>query len=117
MEIYNGPFLREEMNEWWAVLTREKLRSKYLRMAGRLGHYWENNGNLDSAIVCFQKSLEIDGLDEECYRRLIACYYRLGERGKALLTYRRCRRVLTSNLGVEPSEETEILRKTIEKSI
>jgi len=83
---------------------------------GRLGHYWENAGSHERAVFCFQKSLEVDGLDEECYRRLIACYYRLGERGKALLTYRRCRKALTTNLGVEPSEETEILRKTIEQN-
>ena len=116
MEIYNGPFLKEEMGEWWTVLHRERLRSKYLRVVGRLGHHWENTGQYEKSVACFQKSLEVDGLDEECYRRLIACYFRLGERGKALLIYRRCRKALITNLGVEPSEETEILRKTIEQS-
>lgn len=116
MELYKGPFLNEEMTDWWTVLARERLRSKYLRAVGRLGHYWESTHNYEKAVTCFQKSLEVDGLDEEFYRRLIACYYRLGERGKALLTYRRCRKALITNLGVEPSEETEILRKTIEES-
>jgi DNA-binding SARP family transcriptional activator len=80
-----------------------------------MGHYWEKTGKYDKAVTCFQKSLEVDGLDEECYRRLIACYYRMGEHSKALLIYHRCRKALKANLGVEPSDQTEILRKTIEQ--
>ena len=111
--LYRGPFLTGELHEPWAIFFRERLRSKFLRVVGKLGLYWENCGQLDKAVECFQRSLEVDDLDEESYRRLMACYQRLGRRAKALDTYERCRKMLSASFGLAPSPETEILRKSI----
>jgi len=113
VSFYKGPFLPEEADQPWPVFLREKLRNKYLRAIGRIGHYYEKSGMTQKAVECFQRTLEIDHLDEESYRRLMACYFRLGERSKALSVYHSCKRVLFEGLGVAPSRETEILRKSI----
>jgi LuxR family maltose regulon positive regulatory protein len=113
VNIYNGSFLPEEFDKPWTVFLRERLRYKYLRAVGKIGHYYEKSGLTENAVEWFQRSLETDHLDEESYRRLMACYYRIGKRSKALSVYNRCQRVLIEGLGIEPSRETEILRNSI----
>ena len=113
VEIYKGPFLAEEMDEAWTLALRERLRNKFLREIGKLGRNYEKSGNFEKAVDCFQRGLEVDIFDEESYRRLMACYYRLGNRSKALSVYKRCKNILSVSLGLEPSRETEILRRSI----
>jgi DNA-binding SARP family transcriptional activator len=113
VSLYKGPFLPEEADQPWTLFLREKLRSKYLRAIGKIGHYYEQSGLTQKAVECFQRTLEIDNLDEEAYRRLMACYFRMGERSKALSVYDSCKRVLYEGLGVSLSRETEILRRSI----
>lgn len=113
VSLYKGTFLPEEADQPWTLFLREKLRNKYLRVIGRIGHYYEKSGLTQKAVECFQRTLEIDHLDEESYRRLMACYFRMGERSKALSVYDSCKRVLREGLGVSPSRETEILRRSI----
>ena len=113
LNLYKGSFLPEEADRPWTVFLRERLRGRYLRTIGKIGHYYEKSGMTQKAVECFQRTLEIDHLDEESYRRLMACYFRMGERSKALSIYQSCKRVLFEGLGVAPSRETEILRKSI----
>lgn len=113
INVYKGPFLPQERDQPWTVYLREKLKNRYLRSIGKLGNYYENSGMMEKAVESFQRSLEIDQLDEEAYRRLMACYFRMGRRSKALAVYDSCKRILVEGLGVEPSRETEILRRSI----
>ena len=113
LSLYKGAFLSEEGDQPWTVFLREKLRNKYLRAIGKIGNYYENAGMTHKAVEFFQRTLEVDFMDEESYRRLMACYFRMGERSKALSVYHSCKRVLNEGLGVSPSRETEILRRSI----
>ena len=113
LSLYKGPLLPEETDQSWTVFLREKLRSKYLRAIGKIGHHYEKSGLTQRAVECFQRTLEIDHLDEEAYRRLMAIYFRMGERAKALSVYNSCKKVLCEGLGVALSRETEILKKSI----
>jgi DNA-binding SARP family transcriptional activator len=113
ISLYKGPFLPGEINQTWTFSLRERLRNRYLRTIGKIGHHYERSGMTEKAIESFQRSLEIDQLDEEAYRRLMACYFRIGQRSKALAVYDSCKRVLVDVLGVGPSRETEILRRSI----
>ena len=113
ISLYKGNFLEEDSQEPWTVMLRERIRSKYMRCVGKLGNHFENVDDLKMAIECYQKSLEIDGMDEEAYRRLMACFLRLGLKSEALATYKRCRTVLSYGYGLKPSRETEVLKNCI----
>ena len=113
VSLYKGPFLPDDIELPWTVFLRERLKFKYLRAIGKIGHYYEESGMTEKAVEYFERSLQTDYLDEECYRRLMACYYRIGKRSKALAVYSNCKRVLLEALGIEPSRETEILRNSI----
>jgi DNA-binding SARP family transcriptional activator len=114
VKMHTGPFLAGD-NEPWAISTRERLRNKLLRNVMRLGLYWEEAGNREKAIECYQKGLEVDDLMEEFYRRIIKCYLQMGRRAEALAICTRCRTILSSVLGVEPSPETMALVRDLKR--
>jgi LuxR family maltose regulon positive regulatory protein len=115
IELYKGPFLSGETDQPWTISYRERLRSKFLRTVRRLGLYWEEVGNCEKAVDCYQKGLEVDDLAEEFYQRLIYCYHSLDRRAEALTVYNRCRNTLSMVLGVNPSPSTETLYKKLLK--
>ena len=112
IEMYTGPFLSGD-HEPWMVSIRERLRNKFLRNVRRLGLYWEQFGELDKAVECYQKGLEVDDLTEEFYQCLMKCYQQMGKRAEALAVYKRCYQILSSVLGIEPSPETEAIKRAL----
>jgi two-component SAPR family response regulator len=111
--LYQGAFLPGEASEPWANSLRERLRSKFLRCVIKLGHYWQEREQWKKAANCYQKGLEIDDIIEQFYQNLMIIYCRLDRRTEALSVYGRCKRTLSSALGIEPSLETEAIRKSL----
>lgn len=66
-------------------------------------------GAFDEAIDMASDALELDPYDETIHRALIAAHLAGGDRGGALAAYERCRRLLTEDLGLQPSPATEDL--------
>jgi DNA-binding SARP family transcriptional activator len=110
--LYKGQFL-EETDEPWAISCRERLRSRFLRAVWRSGEHLERSGRFDLAVELYRKGLEADTLAEELYRRLMRCHQAAGQRGEAIAAYERCKKIIRSVLGIEPSSETEALYRTI----
>jgi len=114
--LYRGPFLQsEEMT--CVVSPREKLRSGFLRGVARLGQCYEDGDRWEEAVSCYGKGIEADDLAEELYRRLMVCHIRRGRKAEALSVYRRCREMLSSVLGVDPSAETRVIAESIGRSL
>ncbi len=113
IHMYQGPFLAGESSNPWTISLRERCRSKFLRGVSTLGHHWERGGQLEKAVQCYQRGLEADDLAEELYQHLMTCYRRLGRRAEVLSVYERCKRVLSSSLGIEPSSDTKAIRMSL----
>jgi len=110
--LYRGAFLQsEEMT--CAASPREKLRSGFLRAVAHLGQCYEHGERWEEAVSCYGKGIEADDLAEELYRRLMVCHIRQGREAAALSVYRRCRKTLSSVLGVNPSAETRKLAESL----
>ncbi len=105
--LYKGPFLPSDTREPWLALTRERLRSKFLRLVTEAGEQYEQTGEWKQAIGCFEQGLERDAACEEFYQHLMACHGKLGHRSEAVKAYDRCRAALESHLSLEPSARTE----------
>lgn len=110
--LYRGPFLGTEEAEW-SLSARERLRAKFLSAVGLLGRACEARQQWAEAIALCQQGLQADDLAEEFYQRLMVCHDRLGQRGEALTTYRRCKKTLATHLGVVPSEQTEAILASV----
>jgi len=113
IHLYQGAFLPGDASEPWTNSLRERLRSKFLRCVVKLGHHWQEKKEWEKAAECYQKGLEVDERIEQFYLNLMMMYQRLGRRTEALSVYDRCRRALSSTLGVEPSPETDAIRNTL----
>ena len=115
LSLYRGPFLHfEELP--WAVSLREKLRGGFLGAVTHLGRCYEEAGRWEEAVSCYGKGLDADDLAEELYRRLMVCHLRQGRAAEALSVYRRCRKTLSSVLGVDPSTETRAIAASLSRS-
>jgi DNA-binding SARP family transcriptional activator len=44
------------------------------------------------------------------------CYRQLGQNAKAIEVYKRCRKMLSAVLGIEPSPKTEAICKAIKEN-
>ena len=103
MRLYRGRFLEHDGDPAWALATRDRLHSKYLRCTQTVGLTLEHAGHWEQAATLYRRALEVDALAEGVYRRLMVCYQRLGRHAEALDTYRRCREMLAVLLGTKPS--------------
>ncbi len=116
LALYQGTFLSDDPGEPWAISYRERLRSKLLRSVSKLGSQLEGMGQIEKAIEHYEKALEVDHVAEQCYQRLMVCYQSEGRRAEALSIYNRCRSILQSVFGIEPSAKTRALYDTIRQS-
>ncbi len=111
--LYRGPFLSEEQFCPDIVTRRVRLRSKFLRVVVQAGRHWEQSGEWETAVACYQKGLEVDPLSEDLCRSLISCHVRMGRRAEAHAVYHRYRRMLSAVLGVSPSQDLEAILKAV----
>jgi LuxR family maltose regulon positive regulatory protein len=113
LSLYVGPFIASDTDESWYISPRERLRNRFVRVMGDIGHYWQQAGHWDRAVDYFQRSLEADHLAEGFYRHLMLCYRQLGRKAEAIDVYQRCRKTFSAVLSVEPSRETTALYESL----
>ncbi|MEE8546956.1 MAG: BTAD domain-containing putative transcriptional regulator [bacterium] len=106
---FEGQFLPEEKGESWAISMQERLHSRYFRKIRKLCTSLEKLENWDSAIEWYNRALEIDELAEDFYRRLMTCYLKLGQKAEGIAVYNRCKKTLSTILGIVPSSKTELV--------
>ncbi len=107
LALYQDHFLAREDMASWSVSLRERLRSKYIHNLLETGHYWETHGFWEKAMICYQTGLDVDDLIEAFYQRLMVCYLKLQRYSEGMAAYRRCVRVLSIVLGLQPEAVTE----------
>jgi DNA-binding SARP family transcriptional activator len=66
-----------------------------------------------AAAMRYEELLAGDPEREGWHRSLMKAYARLGERPLALRQYHACRTIIRDRLGVEPSEETRELYRSL----
>jgi DNA-binding SARP family transcriptional activator len=101
------------MDQSWVISTRERCRGRFIRNLTWLGRYWRDRKDWGQALGSFQQGLEIDDVAEDLYQELMICYRELGRRAEALSAYRRCRKMLSTILGIAPSPQTEAIYKSL----
>lgn len=113
LSLYQDHFLNHTTDEAWCLTFRERLRSKYIRLLRKAGRHWENCGELERAIDCYQRGLELDHLIEGFYQGLISCYSEMDFRAEAIVMYNRCKSNLNRFLNINPSKTTTDLYNSL----
>jgi len=112
LNLYCGHVLGSEAPSW-AAEGREKARSAFERSVAVLGSALEKLGDWRTAATLYQRGIEVDGLAEQFYLRLMICQRSLNQRTQATETYRRLRDMLSIVLGLKPSPETRAIFESL----
>ncbi|UCG38327.1 MAG: tetratricopeptide repeat protein [bacterium] len=109
MGLYGGHFLDMEESLANVPAVRNRLASRYLDTAVRLGRHWEESSEWARAADLYERVLRTHPLVEETYRRLMICYHKMGRRAEAVAACHRCMEVLSSQIGAKISPLTKNL--------
>lgn len=110
--LYGADFLSGE-DATWALVARERLRSKFMRSMSTLGQRLEQGRHDHQAGLLYQRGIEAAPLAEEFHRGLMRAYRAQGRVAEAVDAYRRCHQLLGSTLGAEPSSATKALYREL----
>lgn len=117
--LYRGPFLEDLALadgagfEEWAVVQRERLHRLVLETLIRLATIHEETGDVEEALGCVWRQLELAPWLEEAHLQAMRLLANAGRRSEALAQYSLCRRLLASELRVEPAGATTRLYEQI----
>ena len=115
VELYRSDFLTgfslRDAPEFdsWQFQTAEQLRHLIDRALETLLLCHEARGATAQAVLCAQRLLELDPLDERAHAHLIRLYARTGKRSRALHQYEHCVKLLRAELDTPPTRETQQL--------
>ncbi|MFZ6028481.1 MAG: AAA family ATPase [Chloroflexota bacterium] len=110
--LYQADFLAGCYDDW-ALLAQERLRERYLEMLGWLIALYKQAGDFEAALSYARRLVAVDPLRESIHQELMRLYHLLGRERAALEQYETLRRVLASELRVEPSAATVVLAREI----
>jgi ABC-type transport system substrate-binding protein len=117
--LYRGDFLtgfslRDSASfDDWQFYQTEALRQQFATILEKLvqGHFAISQ--FKAALPFAQRWLSLDPLHEPAQRALMQLYARSGQRSAALKQYHECERLLATELGVKPEQETSQLFQRI----
>jgi DNA-binding SARP family transcriptional activator len=113
--LYRGHLFEECLYEAWVGVERERLRSVYAHIAGRLAAGYIERREYSAAILLCQKVLTLDRCDEDAHRCLMQCYEAQGQRHLALRQFRACAEALRADFDLVPGEETIALSDALKR--
>jgi DNA-binding SARP family transcriptional activator len=112
VELYRGELHEGVPDADWLMLEREHFRSRFVAAATRSGQLLVGRGDPDQAEPVARRAVEVDPWAEEAYGVLVAVALARGDRTAARRALDRALAAL-ADLGVEPSQETQRLRRVV----
>ena len=114
VDIYQGHFGIADHNDAPAASYAERIKTRWIRAIISLAKISEASGKIEQAVVVYQKGLQVDDAAEPIYLNLMQALHQCGRQRQALETFHRCRRALSTKLGLMPSAETQALYRKIQ---
>jgi DNA-binding SARP family transcriptional activator len=113
VDLYRDGLLPDDLYEEWADGPRRELHLEFLAALEDLAGLLEAHGDLDGATEVVRWLVAAEPLREESHVALIRLFALAGRRGEALRQYEHLTRLFESELGTEPSPETQRLYEEI----
>jgi DNA-binding SARP family transcriptional activator len=113
IDQYQGSYLEDEPYAPWTEEPRRYFERSHLALLVRSAELAMNLGDFHAGVALAERAINRDPIREEAYRTSLLCSYALGRREEALRTYRRCRKALAEELGIDPTPDTEWLHERV----
>ena len=108
-----GELLEDDPYAQWAEAPRRRADALKRRARRALWTAALETDDPRSAVEAASAAVESDPFDEEAHRALMRADHRRGDRGAALLAYKRLERSLHEEMGASPARETTALYEAI----
>lgn len=112
--ICRRPFLPGESGPW-VDQTRERFATLFVRACECLAETYIRNCEPAIAVDLSTQAIVAQPYRETGYQLLMRAHQASGNRAEALLAYERCRKLLSEELGVFPSAETQVVYQRLLK--
>jgi DNA-binding SARP family transcriptional activator len=113
LSLYRGELLPDDVYEPWTERHRDNVRVLFISGSLELSSLLLQRGDFRPASEHAGAVLQIDPAMEAAHLLLMRIHERTGNRAFALQQYERCRKALQAELGIEPGERVEQLRRRI----
>ena len=60
LALYRGPFMADDIDEAWYHAPRDRMRGRLARAIGRVLRHWQESGQRDRALGCYQACRDVD---------------------------------------------------------
>ncbi|MDQ3249301.1 MAG: AAA family ATPase, partial [Chloroflexota bacterium] len=107
IDLYKDDYLISDPYADWVQHERERLRERFFGALLQLAELQATAGEYASAISNCRRVLARDEVRENAYQALMRYQAESGDSAGALLTYERCRAILSEELGADPSPLTQ----------
>ncbi len=112
LRLYRGPYLADAGYEEWALPHRDRLAARFVTAAVRAGELTLAGGDPDESLRLAGRALESEPWSEGAHRLSVAAHLARGDRAAAHRAMETCLAQL-DDLGVRPTEDTEIVLRAI----
>mgnify|MGYP005842086269 FL=1 len=113
IELYSDDYLISDPYADWLQAERERLRERFFSALLVAADIYAESGHYTEAITMCRRMLARDEVRENAYQSLMRFQAESGDSAGALLTYERCRTILSEELGADPSPLTQLLHQRI----
>ena len=113
LELYRGPYLPEDRYEEWAQLDRTNWQDIYVQSLIDLAECHAKQRQYRKAVELCRKAYSIESYKEDLYRQAMIYCYVMGNSNDALRIFQDLKRLISTDLNVEPDPQTEKLAEQI----
>ena len=111
--LYADDYLVSDPYADWLQTERDRLRERFFNALLGVSELYAEGGHYADAITACRRMLARDEVRENAYQALMRYQAESGDSAGALLTYERCRTILSEELGADPSPLTQQLHQRI----
>ena len=108
VNYYHGAFL-PKLDMEWALVLRTQMQHAFMDAVIKLANLYFQADQYQPAIHIANRALTEDPCNEAAYRLIMLAYAAIGSRADVAREFEKCRKILQSELNIEPAQQTRAL--------